>query len=551
LPKNTAWPLTKLLSSDAMIIDSRTIENHKTVEADVCIIGAGVAGITLAQELAGADFKVCLLESGGTGPDNATQALSWGPNVGLPYYPLDVARASAMGGSGHRWNIDLQDGSFGVRLHPLDPHDFEEREWVPDSGWPFSKAGIDPFYNRAQHVCKVGAYSYDVGDWETADATPRLPFASDRVQTTIFQFMRRTVYIEFYRRLIDAASNITTFTHGSATELRTDESAGTVTGICVRTLGGNGFFIKAHLVVLAAGAMETPRLLLISNRTQTCGLGNGNDLVGRYFMEHPHLWSGRFIPAQDSIAGRTALYRLHWAKETPIMGKLTISAAAQRAERILNYCVSIHPEPYRVRGDIAPDWPVVSWPLLQAGNYKSNRQPESVLSSLRREARDTLSRVYRKFKKPGIYFTLNHMSEQLPNRDSRVMLCAEKDAFDRNRIQLNWQVKPLDVRTIIRSQQILDEELRKAGLGHLVIELKDQSAPPDLHGGWHHMGTTRMNLDPAKGVVDQNCRVHGISNLFVAGPSVFPTGGYANPVLTIVALSIRLADHIKATMQGE
>jgi choline dehydrogenase-like flavoprotein len=534
-----------------MIIDSRTIEKNKTVETDVCIIGAGVAGMTLAQELAGADFKVCLLESGGAGPDNATQALSWGPNVGLPYYPLDVARASAMGGSGHRWNIDLQDGSFGVRLHPLDAHDFEEREWVPDSGWPFGKAVIDPFYERAQQVCKVGAYSYDVQDWETADATPRLPLANDRVQTTIFQFMRRTVYIESYRRLIDAAANITTLIHGSATELRTDDSAGTVTRISVRTLEGDAFFIKAHLVVLAAGAMETPRLLLISNRTQTCGLGNGNDLVGRYFMEHPHLWSGRFVPAHDSIAGCTALYRLHWAKQTPIMGKLIISAATQRAEKLLNYCVSIHPEHDRTRGDIAPDWPVVSWPLLQAGNYKYNRHPASGLSSLYREARNTLSRAYRKFKKPRIYFKLNHMSEQLPNRDSRVMLCAEKDALGRNRIQLNWQVRPLDIRTIIRSQQILDEELRRAGLGHLDIQLKDPSAPPDLHGGWHHMGTTRMNLDPAKGVVDHNCRVHGISNLFIAGPSVFPTGGYANPVLTIVALSIRLADHIKATMQGE
>ena len=533
-----------------MIIDSRTIEQEKAIEADVCIIGAGVAGITLAQEFAGADFKVCLLESGGTGPDNATQALSWGQNVGLPYYPLDVARASAMGGSGHRWNIDLHDGTFGVRLHPLDAHDFEKREWVPDSGWPFGKAVIDPFYERAQRVCRIGAYSYDVKDWETPDATPRLPFAGNRVQTTIFQFMRRTVYIEAYRRLIDEAANITTLIHGSVTELQTDESAGTVTRLCVRTLNGNAFFIKARLVVLAAGAMETPRLMLISNRTQACGLGNGNDLVGRYFMEHPHLWSGRFIPAHDSIAGSTALYRLHWAKQTPIMGKLTISAAAQRAEKILNYCVSIHPEPYKARGDIAPDWPVVSWPLLQAANYKYHHQ-ESGLSSLRREARNTLSRVYRKFKKPRIDFTLNHMSEQLPNRDSRVMLSPEKDVFDRNRIQLNWQVTPLDIRTIIRSQQILDEELRKAGLGQLVLDLQDESVPGDLHGGWHHMGTTRMHVDPSRGVVDPNCRVHGVSNLFIAGPSVFPTGGYANPVLTIVALSIRLADHIKAAMQGK
>lgn len=534
-----------------MIIDSRTIEQDKTLETDICIIGAGVAGVTLAQEFADAAFKVCLLESGGIGPDNATQALYWGQNVGLPYYPLDVARASAIGGSGHRWNIDLNDGSFGVRLHPLDRHDFEERDWVPDSGWPFGKEQLDPFYARAQDVCQVGANTYAVDDWENPHQTPRLPFQTDRVQTTIFQFMRRTVYIEAYRKLIDRAANITTLIHGHATELQTSENADNVNSICIRTLSGNTFGIRARYVVIAAGALESPRLLLVSNRTEACGLGNRNDLVGRFFMEHPHLWSGRFIPSDESLVRRTGLYRLHWARQTPIMGKLTIAEAVQRSEKLLNYCVSIHPEPYRLRTDVAPDWPVVSWPLLQAGNFEYPSQPKYAHSSVRQEVRNTLSRVYRTFKKKPVHFTLNHMSEQLPNRDSRVMLSTEKDLFGRPRIQLNWQVKPMDIRTIIRSQQIIDEELRRAGLGRLIIDLKEALPPADLHGGWHHMGTTRMHADPAKGVVNGNCRVHHMSNLFIAGPSVFPTGGYANPVLTIVALSIKLADHIKTLLNGD
>jgi choline dehydrogenase-like flavoprotein len=298
------------------------------------------------------------------------------------------------------------------------------------------------------------------------------------------------------------------------------------------------------------GAIESPRLLLLSNQSQKCGLGNRNDLVGRYFMEHPHLWSGRFYPSNDTLAGNTGLYRLHWAGQTPIMGKLTIAEEVQRAEKILNYCVSIHPEPHKPRADIAPDWPVISWPLLQARNYQQSQVPKAGLNSLYHEARNTLSRVYRSFKKRPVYFTLNHMSEQLPNKDSRVLLSSEKDRLGQNRIQLDWQVKPLDMRTIIRSQQIINEELQRAGLGRLSIDMQDESPPSDLHGGWHHMGTTRMHTDPAKGVVDQNGRVHGMSNLFIAGPSVFPTGGYANPVLTIVALSIKLADHIKAMIRG-
>jgi choline dehydrogenase-like flavoprotein len=534
-----------------MIIDSRTIEQDKTIETDVCILGAGVAGITLAQEFADAKFNVCLVESGGIGPDNAVQALSWGENVGLPYYPLDVARASAIGGSGHRWNIDLQDGDFGVRLHPLDPLDFEARDWVPDSGWPYDKAHIDPYYERAQQVCRIGAYTYDVNDWEIAGTTPRLPFLTDRVQTTIFQFMHRTVYIEAYRKLIDRAANITTYIYGNATELQTDENATCVKRVRIQTLPGNSFNINAKKVIAAMGAIETPRLLLLSNRRQKCGLGNRNDLVGRYFMEHPHLWSGRFIPSDDTLAGRTGLYRLHWAGQTPIMGKLTIAEEVQRTEKILNYCVSIHPVPHKPRPDIAPDWPVVSWPLLQAKDYPPRQVPKAGLNSLYAGARNTLSKVYRKFNKRAIYFTLNHMSEQLPNPDSRVLLSSEKDPMGRHRVQLNWQVKPLDMHTIIRSQQVIDEELQRAGLGRLAIDMTGVSPPSGLHGGWHHMGTTRMHKDRAKGVVDQNGRVHGMSNLFIAGPSVFPTGGYANPVLTIVALSVKLADYIKTNIQGD
>jgi choline dehydrogenase-like flavoprotein len=153
----------------------------------------------------------------------------------------------------------------------------------------------------------------------------------------------------------------------------------------------------------------------------------------------------------------------------------------------------------------------------------------------------------RRFHKIPV-FLLNHMAEQAPNPSSRVTLGQERDALGQNRVQLDWHLSPIDIKSMIRAQGIIDEELRHAGLGRLRIELEDETPPGDLHGGWHHMGTTRMHVDPQKGVVDENCKVHGISNLFIAGSSVFPTGGYANPVLTIVALAIRLADHIKQVM---
>ena len=148
-------------------------------------------------------------------------------------------------------------------------------------------------------------------------------------------------------------------------------------------------------------------------------------------------------------------------------------------------------------------------------------------------------------------FELNHMTEQSPNPHSRVTLSDERDIFGRNRVRLDWRLTPLDMRSIIKAQEIIDQELRYAGLGRLEIELRTETPPEHLEGGWHHMGTTRMHRDPKRGVVDEHCRVHEITNLFIAGPSVFPTGGYANPVLTFVALAIRLADYIKASEMRE
>jgi choline dehydrogenase-like flavoprotein len=142
------------------------------------------------------------------------------------------------------------------------------------------------------------------------------------------------------------------------------------------------------------------------------------------------------------------------------------------------------------------------------------------------------------------------MAEQVPNPHSRVTLAPQRDCLGQNRVRLNWQLSAIDILSVIRTQHIIDSELRRAGLGRLYTQLRDETLPPNLHGGYHHMGTTRMHADPKKGVVDANCRVHGLSNLFIAGPSVFPTGGYANPTLTIVALAVRLADHIKKMSGG-
>lgn len=575
-----------------MLIDARSLPDESVIETDVCVAGAGVAGVTLAKEFLKAKFRVCLLESGGRGPDKATQSLYWGGNIGHPYFPLDTARTCGFGGTSHRWCCMIGDNRLGVRLRPLDGIDFEERDWMPYSGWPFNKAHLDPFYERAQSICQIGPFTYAVKDWEDSRKTPSLPFIDDRVQTTIFQFGSRDPFINEYCEEVVKSENITALAYANVVEIETDEQADRVTRLQAACLNGKKFRIAARIFILSLGAIETPRLLLLSNKVQKEGLGNRFDIVGRFFMEHPHLWSGVYVPSDSGALYSTGLYRVHRVNNVPVMGKLTLSEDTMRREKIVNYCVSIHPHVPRKRPDIAAAWPVVSWPLLgskvpekksnqvdlksciakeqilymQSNREKSsnNRQsgekrkpfgPFSALGNVANRASGRIRRgcrtVLRKF---GCYdrrvvFHLNHMTEQAPNPDSRVILLDERDVLGRKRICLDWRLSSIDMYSIIRAQEIIDEELRKAELGRLRIDLKGVVPPLHLEGGWHHMGTTRMHVNPEKGVVNENCRVHGISNLYVAGPSVFPTSGYANPVLTIVALSVRLADYIKELMR--
>jgi len=516
-----------------MILDARSLPAEETIETDICIVGAGTAGITLARELIGQDFKVCLLESGGRETDQATQALYQGENVGLPYYELDTARARYYGGSSNRWHVDLGDGRVGLRLRPFDQIDFERRDWVPHSGWPFDKAHLDPYYDRAQEICQITPLTFAAEDWADPETRPLLPLPQDTIQTIIYKFGWRGPFIHQYTRETEQAGNITTILHANVLEIETDDLAQNVTGLKVATIEGNRFQIAAKLYVLANGGIEIPRLMLLSNKAQTTGLGNQHDLVGRYFMEHAHFWSGTFVPADAALPRRMTLYnRLNRVNGVPVMGKLALNPEIIRREKLLNQNIQLMPKVVS-RAIKFPDVPVNSGKPSLVNVYRKGRR---VLEN-------------KVMVRSGVnVFVFANMSEQAPNPDSRVLLGEEKDIFGQNCTQLDWRVTELDIWSIRRTQEIIGEALAQAGLGQVVIELKNDKPPRNLHGGYHHMGTTRMHANPKEGVVDANGRVHSLSNLYIAGPSVFPTGGYANPVLTLVALTVRLADHLKITL---
>jgi choline dehydrogenase-like flavoprotein len=278
-------------------------------------------------------------------------------------------------------------------------------------------------------------------------------------------------------------------------------------------------------------------------------------------MEHPHFWSGIFVPNKEDFFQSIPLYNgIHTVNDVATIGKLALTEARLRRERLLNQNVQlcwhdvVDPNKYPLvsaAGVVALKELVAS---LRQGNKLGVGEITRRVTTILRKSNEVGAAIYRKIRKavvglPRIRTPIfANMMEQVPNPESRVTLGSERDELGQNRVQLNWKITAQDIRSAIRTQEIIGAALEKAGLGRFFQELREEIPPINTEGGYHHMGTTRMHIDPRQGVVDPDCRVHGIGNLFVAGPSVFPTGGYANPVLTIVALTVRLSDRVKGLL---
>jgi choline dehydrogenase-like flavoprotein len=517
-----------------VFLDARQIEEGASLEYDVCIIGAGAAGITLAREFIGQPFRVCLLESGGLEFDESTQSLYKGESVGLPY-ALETERLRYFGGTTNHW---------GGYCRPFDHIDFEVRDWIPHSGWPFGKPHLVPFYERAQAVCQLGPFLFDVEAWETKD-TPRFPFTGDRVVTKIFQLSQSERFGEVYRNEIEQADNVSTYLWANVVDIETEENARTVTRLQIATLDRSKFWISARLFILAAGGIENPRLLLISNKKQNSGLGNQNDLVGRFFMQHQEIETSRVLPSNADLP--IGLYKPHRKKAFGFEGKITailaLSEDTMRREKLVNFTCELAEEWTEEREE--GESPVHSDDVKRDDNFWKHLR--NVIADIDDVAIEAYRRLSGRQPKTRLLALVN-ASETVPNPDSRVSLSTKRDRLGKNRVRLDWRLSAVDRSSIRRGYEIIGQEFGRTGLGRLKITLDDDDSAWSFWGQAHHMGTTRMHVDPKKGVVDTNCQVHGISNLFVAGSSVFPTSGSAPPTLTIVALAIRLADHVKGLM---
>jgi choline dehydrogenase-like flavoprotein len=497
------------------LIDARTLPDGQVLTPDLAIVGGGPAGIALALALANTRLKVLLLESGGANFDPGIQRMYTGSQTGPQYAALDAGRLRVLGGSTNHW---------GGWCRPMDAIDFEARPWMPYSGWPFPKQALEPYYNRAQALVEAGPWIYDQkGDVMTAAAGTVLPLRQGGLYTSWFQFSKTqgsvlpTAFGHRYESELKRAANLTPLLHANVTAIRLAPDARRVERLDVATLTGKHFSVKPRITVLAAGGMENARLLLASSDVMTGGVGNQNDLVGRFFADNP---VPRDVATLVCFAGPLAsFYGSNQTLDDGAIMRATFAPTAsfRRSAKVAGSLTTVE---QGVELDETGKAAVITT-ALALGVEASNAKTYSVGCGM----------------------------ELQPDPDRRLMLTGEKDALGLPRLKLQMRIADQDFDRFRRTLTELGRQLLANRIGMLRINCKErQDWMKNMEWGHHHLGTTRMHADPKQGVVDADGLVHGLANLYVTGSSVFPSYSASNPTLNLVALTLRLGDHLKKVM---
>lgn len=546
-----------------MIFDARTVSDGEVFGADVCVVGAGAAGITVALELAKSSVSVVLVEAGGIDSGGASRKLYAGTVDDLDrHMQPDQDRHRQLGGTSAIW---------GGRCIPYDDVDFADRPHVPLGRWPIDRAELDPFYERAHTWCECGPFAYN-----RADALPQSSEDTiagfqdgDILTSTVERWSTPTNFGKRYRNDLRNAESLRVFVNGAVVDIALAVDAGRARHVEVATFAGTRFRVAAKAVVFAGGGLEGTRLLLASNSVCADGIGNHADWLGRTYMCHLHggVSRVRFDPNRSVVFG-------YEVDPTGVFcrRRLTVSPEQQQKLGLLNtYALLDRP----LVGDPDHRSAVLSLAFLAkrlaqkqsrerigGGKYglywKHIRNillgSPQVVSFLPRFGR---RRFLHDRRLPSLLvrpksnvYNLYYHSEQVPNPDSRVTLTDTRDELGTPRLHIHYRITDQDVESVYRTHQEIGRELARQGCGSLEFEQDDprQQIRENRAVLGHHIGTTRMSSRPSDGVVNPDCRVHTVANLFVVSSSVFPTSSQAHPTLTIVALAIRLADHLKEAL---
>ena len=534
-----------------MLIDACQCDSIMTMQADICIVGAGIAGLALASEFLLTRHQVIVLESGNEHITSQSQSWFKGRLTGAPAHPLTQSRVRAYGGSGTRWT---------GQCIPMQAIDFEKRHAIADSGWPVTRTQLEPYYQRAQAFFGLINPHDDVNQWQEQQGRPLQPATSDLLSADVTRFARPLDVGQSLKASISNSHNVNVYINAPVTNLELSADEKQLATAQVKLPNSGMLRFKAGAFILACGGVENSRLLLASNHQRSSGLGNEHDNVGRYFMDHPYLTPGYWRPSSAVTKIPLSLienFAALAAGDCAAHAVYTLNETVRRSESLLgcggyficmeNYETSSR---YFSRGSQAL--------VALADKVKRHRLPDNdmpgLISDLLKDPGSVLStlqgRVHSVLKKQTRY-ALRLQVEASPLRHSRITLTTDKDAAGIPEPCINWQMCADDWRSVDRFRQVFAEAIESQGLGQLIDDtsVTADGWPSSMQGGKHHMGGTRMHDDQRLGVVDKHLRVHSLPNCYVTGSSVFPTGSWVNPTLTLTALTIRLADHLKQSGQ--
>ena len=523
-------------SQPRMIIDLKSATEVPELSCDVCIVGTGAAGLALASELLTSGLTVVLVESGGFEHETATQALYDVNVTGLPHRGSTEGRFRVLGGSTTKW---------GGQALPLMPSDFERREWVAHSGWPIAFDELVPYYARACRFLLVDDKNFDSDLFDYLHTQPPA-FDPQQIWYHFSKWSPRPNIRELYLRAISTSDRCTLLLHANVTQVVLQDSLNRVNSIKVHSLEGQKATTKASEYVLCAGGIETARLLLSNNQQQPMGIGNEHDLVGRFFQDHPNAMVG-WVKSRHS-AQLQRLFNVFHKRDLKYSVRCTAPAAWQRQHQMLNVSMGMM---FAAENSAFEDLKTV----FQA--TRAHQFNVALAGTALRVAAHPVSAArsvwdyvaHGKSFEPNATANIYLTCEQEPNPESRILLSDQTDALGIYRVEVRWKLTDLTRQTMLKFAKVLSDEFQRTGIGEIELDtwFRGESSTWEDHiaDQFHHMGTARMHDSPTCGVVDNNCRIHSITNLYIGGSAVFPTSGHSNPTLTIIALAIRVADKLK------
>jgi choline dehydrogenase-like flavoprotein len=516
-------------------IDLQELPSGQQFESDLCIVGGGIAGLVLADALRGSGRCVDLLEAGGAGEEADSQALYDAEMAGVPHLGTTQGRFRVYGGSSTHW---------GGQLLPLAPHDFQRRPHVPDSGWPLDHAELSLYIHRCEDLLGANHAPYN------ASLIDQLPAPGPRLSDPDLQprfskwapFSRRNVATTLGARC-EADPHTRVFLHAGVTELNLEASGCRVQALTVRTLRGGHFRFTARQVVIAAGTIESTRLLLAS------GIGNHSDQLGRWFHDHLSIKAATLHPKhRRPFLQRFAPWFIGSTRHTL---KLESNAAWQVRQGCLNVMGHLV---FEAPGTSGFAWLRQKLQARQKGDTSTGAVPAPYIEKLPSESLDLLYLAWkaavrgRRWCPAAAEITLYIDSEQQPIPQSRIRLSSQRDALGMPKAVVDWRWGEPERHAFACYRQLFDRQWQTWNLGPIHWHHNFEPGTgwqADVCDIYHLMGGTRMAATPQQGVVDPQLRVHGITNLFVASCSVYPTGGSSNPTLTLMQLTLRLAEQLR------